>query len=199
QFDRHPHQSDVVCDQCQVHRKHQHLIHRMVEAHERRRQSSDLEFVADIAGAENAGGETDEAGQNDKRAVEIVDQQISTGSRIDKKQRQGAEEGEPGRGDIRASGYAVVRQCREQRRRNSRNSQYAGERIKRHCRSPRKSLMICTSTVSNRSRMRNRKMPITIKAIKIEKAMLISTTSGMPLAPAAASTNPFSSDMKPTT
>jgi hypothetical protein len=47
--------------------------------------------------------------------------------------------------------------------------------------------------------MRNRKMPITMKAIRIEKATLISTTSGMPLAPVAASTRPFSSDMKPTT
>ena len=33
--------------------------------------------------------------------------------------------------------------------------------------------------------------------MRIEKATLISTTSGMPLAPAAASTRPFSSDMKP--
>ena len=40
---------------------------------------------------------------------------------------------------------------------------------------------------------------MTMKAISTEKAMLISTTSGMPLAPVAASTNPFSSDMKPTT
>ena len=42
-------------------------------------------------------------------------------------------------------------------------------------------------------------MPITMKAIRIENATLISTTSGMPLAPVAASTSPFSSDMKPTT
>ena len=40
---------------------------------------------------------------------------------------------------------------------------------------------------------------MTMKAIRIEKATLISTTSGMPLAPVAASTSPFSSDMKPTT
>ena len=42
-------------------------------------------------------------------------------------------------------------------------------------------------------------MPITMKAIRIEKATLISTTSGMPLAPVAARIRPFSSDMKPTT
>ena len=35
--------------------------------------------------------------------------------------------------------------------------------------------------------------------IEDEKATLISTTSGMPLAPVAASTRPFSSDMKPIT
>ena len=40
---------------------------------------------------------------------------------------------------------------------------------------------------------------MTMKAIRIENATLISTTSGMPLAPVAASTSPFSSDMNPTT
>ena len=40
---------------------------------------------------------------------------------------------------------------------------------------------------------------MTMKAISTEKATLISTTSGMPLAPVAASTRPFSSDMKPMT
>ena len=40
---------------------------------------------------------------------------------------------------------------------------------------------------------------MTMKAIRMEKATLISTTNGMPLAPVAASTRPFSSDMKPTT
>ncbi len=40
---------------------------------------------------------------------------------------------------------------------------------------------------------------MTMKAMRMEKATLISTTSGMPLAPVAASTSPFSSDMKPTT
>jgi hypothetical protein len=38
-----------------------------------------------------------------------------------------------------------------------------------------------------------------MKAIRIENATLISTTSGMPFAPVAASTSPFSSDMNPTT
>ncbi len=41
-----------------------------------------------------------------------------------------------------------------------------------------------------------------VKALTARPAgtnLLISTTSGMPLAPVAASTNPFSSDIKPTT
>ena len=53
--------------------------------------------------------------------------------------------------------------------------------------------------MSKRSRMRNRKIPITISATRIEKATLISTTSGMPLAPVAARIRPFSIDMKPIT
>ena len=40
---------------------------------------------------------------------------------------------------------------------------------------------------------------MTMKAISTEKATLISTTNGMPLAPVAASTRPFYSDMKPIT
>ena len=55
------------------------------------------------------------------------------------------------------------------------------------------------SIVSNRSLMRKRKTPITTSATSTEKATEISTTSGMPLAPAAARISPFSSDMKPTT
>ena len=42
-------------------------------------------------------------------------------------------------------------------------------------------------------------MPTTMKAIRMENATLISTTSGMPRAPVAARLMPFSSDMKPTT
>ena len=56
-------------------------------AHERRRQPSDLKFVADIAGTEDAGGEADKARQSDECAVEIVDQQIRARLRSDEKQR----------------------------------------------------------------------------------------------------------------
>ena len=51
--------------------------------------------------------------------------------------------------------------------------------------------------VSKFSRMRNRKMPMTISAMMMENATLISTTSGMPLAAVAARISPFSIDMKP--
>ena len=40
---------------------------------------------------------------------------------------------------------------------------------------------------------------MTMKAMSTEKPTLISTTSGMPRAPLAASTRPFSSDMNPMT
>ena len=36
-LDRDPHQADIVGDQRQIHREHQHLIHGVIEAHEARR------------------------------------------------------------------------------------------------------------------------------------------------------------------
>ena len=68
-----------------------------------------------------------------------------------------------------------------------------------HGRSPRKRSSACMSTESKRSVIRNRKIPITINAMRIENATLISTTSGMPFAPVAARMSPFSIDMKPIT
>ena len=78
ELDRHPHQADIVGEERQVHREHQHLVHRVIEAHERRRQPAGFELVADVARAEHAGGEADEGGEHDEGAVEIVDQQIQT-------------------------------------------------------------------------------------------------------------------------
>ena len=72
-LDRHPHHADIVGDQREVHREHQHLVHRVIEAQECRRQPADLELVADIARAEHAGGEADEGGQHDEDVVEVVD------------------------------------------------------------------------------------------------------------------------------
>ena len=79
QFDRHPHQADVVGQQRQVHGEHQRLIHRVIEAQIARRQPAGLQFVGDVAGAEDAGGEADEGVENDQEEVEVVDQQETSG------------------------------------------------------------------------------------------------------------------------
>jgi hypothetical protein len=42
-------------------------------------------------------------------------------------------------------------------------------------------------------------MPMTMKATRMEKATLISTINGIPLAAVAARMRPFSTDMKPIT
>src|SRR6185437_11118546 len=138
-------------------------------------------------------------GQRDEDLVEVVHQKIRPGARLHEKHRHCGGEGQKRGYDIEARSHPIAGERREQRRRRGRDQQHAGERIEGHRRSPRKSSSARTSTVSKRSRMRNKKMPMTMKAMRIENATLISTTSGMPLAPVAASTRPFSSDMKPMT
>src|SRR4029077_13178754 len=95
------------------------------------------------------------------------------------------------RRDVEPRRRPITRQYGQQRGGEGGNQEHAGQRIERHRRSPRKRSSASRSTVSKRSRMRNRKIPITMKAMRTEKATLISTTSGMPLAPVAASTRPF--------
>ena len=75
-FNSHPHQTDIVCHQREIHGEHQHLVHRMIEAYGDWRQPADLNLVADIARAENTGGEGNESGQDDEDPVEVVHQQI---------------------------------------------------------------------------------------------------------------------------
>src|SRR5215831_16364443 len=198
-LDRHPHQPDIVGDQREIHGEHQRLVHRVVEAHEGRRQPPDLDLMPDIARAEHARGEADEGGQHDEHLVEVVDQKILTRYRLDHEQRQRSQEGEQRRHDVERGRDAVIGHEREDRGRRHGDHKDGRERVDGHRRSPRKRSKAWISTLSKRSRIRNRKMPITMKAISTEKATLISTTSGMPLAPVAASTRPFSSDMKPTT
>src|SRR5262249_49612116 len=156
--------------------------------------------MADIAGAEHAGCEADERGEHDEDVVEVIHQQIRGWLRAAEEQRDRGEEGQERRDHIERRRQPVPRQRHQQRRRQRWNYENGSDRLEqsRHPRPPRKRARGSKSTVSKRSRMRNRKMPITMKAMRIEKAMLISTTSGMPLAPVAASTRPFSSDMKPT-
>src|SRR5215475_4687575 len=199
ELDRDPHHADIVGDQREIHGEHQGLIHRVVESHIDRRQPADLDLVVDIARAEHAGGEAHEGGEHDEDLVEVVQQQIGTGFRGHNKQRQRRDEGCERRENVEPRCQTIAGKYRQHEGRNGRNQQDASQRVAHHRRSPRNRSSSCKSTLSKRSRIRNRKMPITMKAISTEKATLISTTSGMPLAPVAASTRPFSSDMKPTT
>src|SRR6202043_1680227 len=131
--------------------------------------------------------------------VEVVNQEIGSRLRPRGKQRYRRHQGGKRRQHVEAGRDPIYRQQCKERPGGHRDQQYGGKRIEPHRRSPRKRSSACRSTVSKRSRIRNRKMPITMKAMRIENATLISTTSGMPLAPVAARTRPFSSDMKPTT
>src|SRR5580704_15803622 len=198
-FDRDPYQSDIVGHQRQVHGEHQHLIHGVIEAHRGGRQPADLDLVADIARAEHAGREGDKRREHDKDLVEIIHKQVVAGRWLDHEQRRGGQECQQGRRDIQPRREPITRQGGQKRGRHQRNQQDRLERVEPHRCSPRNRSIACMSTVSKRSRMRNRKMPMTMKAISTEKATLISTTSGMPLAPVAANTRPFSNDIKPIT
>src|SRR6185312_14812802 len=160
-LDCNPHQADIVSHQREVHREHQRLVHRMIEAHEARRQTANLDLVADIARAEHGGGEADQRGQRDEDLVEVVYQKILSGARLDEKHRHCGSERQKSGYDIDAGRHAIAGERCEQRRRRGRDQQHAGERIEGHCRSPRKRSSARTSTVSKRSRMRNRKMPTT--------------------------------------
>ena len=75
EFHCDPHQADVVGDQRQVHAEQHELEHDVVESQVARREAAGLQFVADIAGAERAGGEADEGVEQDEHDVQVVDQQ----------------------------------------------------------------------------------------------------------------------------
>src|SRR6185295_1492017 len=195
-------QADVVREQRQVHAEHEHLVHRVVEAQIRVGEPADLQLVRDVAGAENAGGEPDEGAEHDEHDVQVVDDQEGPRRRPLRQQHQRALERQERRDGVEPGAGAVVGQQREKRGAQRRNDEDGGDhelaRLAHGC-SPRCWCRTWISTVSNRSRMRNRKMPITMSAIRMENATLISTTSGMPLAPVAARIKPFSIDMKPIT
>src|SRR5262249_33787694 len=156
------------------------------------RQASRLDLMSDVGCAENAGGEPDEGVEHNEDDIEIVDQEIIIGHgrlhkqpKREEKRRQTGEHIEPRREPIAGDN-------RENRGRRRRNKEHRHERVEhRHGCSPRKRSSVCTSTLSKRSRMRNRKMPMTMNAIRMEKATLISTTKGIPLAPVAARMSPF--------
>jgi hypothetical protein len=56
-LDCHPHQTDIVGDECEIHGEHQRLIHGVIKAHKGRRQAADFYLVADIARAKHASAE----------------------------------------------------------------------------------------------------------------------------------------------
>src|SRR6266850_33513 len=199
---RHPHQPDVVGEQRQVHAEHQRLVHRVVEAQVLVREVADLQLVRDVARAEDAGGEADERAEKDEHRVQVVDDQERPGLRPLLQQQERTDEGQERHHHIEAGAHALVRQEREHRRAEQRDGEQPGQHQQArwvHGCSPRCSCSRWMSTVSKRSRMRKRKMPMTISATRMEKATLISTTSGMPFAPVAARIRPFSIDMKPIT
>src|SRR6266436_1820816 len=202
-FHRHPHQTDIVRYEGEVHAEHHGLIHGVVETQVDRRQPAGLEFVRDIARAEDAGREANESVEHDEDDVEVVDQHVRARLRpFDHEQRKRGEKRRQARHDVQPCRQPVAGQRGQQRRRpdwNQQDSRNGIEGMRAHRHSPRASSSAETSTESKRSRIRNRKMPMTMNAIRIENATLISTTSGMPLAPVAARISPFSSDMKPTT
>ena len=76
EFDRYPHQSDIVRDQSENYGKHQHLVHRMIKSEIERRQPTDLELVCNVTRAEDARCEADECRERYEYIVEVVDKQI---------------------------------------------------------------------------------------------------------------------------
>ena len=148
----------------------------MIEAQLRRRQAADLQFVGDVAGAEDARGEGDERVEDDEDDVEIVDQndrspspafETNSDSAASERQERRGSDIEPRRQPIaRASRRGWPRSPRGMARisatPSSANAFIAA--------APEIGRARATSTVSNRSRMRNRNTPITMNATSTEKA-----------------------------
>src|SRR5471030_1205289 len=156
--------------------------------------------MADIAGAEDRRGKCHEGRQRDEINVEVVNDKDVAAIAIDQQQRRSSHEGQTARQHVEHRADPVAGNQHQHHDGNRRNQENGIKRVD-HSRppcSPRNRSSALTSTVSKRSRIRNTKIPKTIKAIRIENAVENSTTSGIPLAPEAASTRPFSSDMKPT-
>jgi hypothetical protein len=108
QFHRHPHQANVVCDECQIHAEQHELEHCVVETQVARREAACIQLVADVAGAEGACGKADEGVQQDEHHVQIVDQQVLAGSGSVHEQKQRAEERQQAGGDIDSSREPVI-------------------------------------------------------------------------------------------
>jgi hypothetical protein len=109
ELDCDPYQPDIIGDERKVHGKHQDLIHRVIEAQERRGEPSDRKLVPDIARAEHAGREAYERGEHDENIVEIVDVKIWSRARAAEEQRQGDKEGGKRCDHVDPGGQAVAR------------------------------------------------------------------------------------------
>ena len=118
QFDRHPHQADVVGDQRQVHAEQHELEHRVIESQIARRQAAGLQLVADIAGAERAGGEADEVfSRMNTMLRSSTSRNGAGGGPIDTAGRSAQQQRQQAGGDVDARRQPVVRQQRQDRRR----------------------------------------------------------------------------------
>ena len=113
-FDRHPHESDIVGHQGEVHGEQQRLVHGVVEAQMQRRQSPALEFMGDVARAEEAGREADEGIEDDEDDIEVVDQDVGPRLGLVDEQGQRREEREKCRHDVERGRQPIARQHCEQ-------------------------------------------------------------------------------------
>jgi hypothetical protein len=100
-FDRDPHQADVVRHEGEVHAEHHGLVHGVVEAEIDWRQSSGIEFVRNVACAEDAGGEAHEGVEHDEDDVEVVNQDVGPRLRtFDGEQRERGKKGQKACNDV---------------------------------------------------------------------------------------------------
>src|SRR5512135_377408 len=144
--------------------------------------------MANVACTEYARCEADNRAEHDEDDVEVINEKVGAWLCVHEKQQDRGQEREKAGHHIQSRRQPVTGKHGERGGRKCRDGQHQRGAVEEplHRRSPRKRSSACTSTESKRSRMRNRKMPMTIKAINTEKATLISTTRGIPLAPVAA-------------
>ena len=140
-FDRNPHQTDIVRHESQIHAEHHGLIHGVVETQVDRGQPPGVEFMRDVARAEDAGREPHEGIEHDEHNIEVVDQHVRRGLRtFDHEQREGRKECRETGGDVQPRRLPVARQDGQQRGRADRNQQDSHHRVEGrygHRRSPR--------------------------------------------------------------
>ena len=140
-FDRDPHQPDIVRHESEVHAEHHGLIHGVVETQVDRRQTAAIQFVRDVARAEDAGCEAYEGVENDEDDIQIVDQHIRSGRRaFDHEQRESGKKCRQAGDDVQTRRQPVARQYGQQRCRadwNQQDGRHGIDRRHAHRCSPR--------------------------------------------------------------